>query len=72
MLGPKKIQQITTKEEWKPTMLMLLKHGLKGHLSYGDQLQLGTATNQRERRYWSEETSKCMCYFIERQYAMKT
>ena len=51
MLVPKKIQRITTKEEWKPTMLMLLKHGLKGHLSYGDQLQLGIETNQRERRY---------------------
>ena len=41
MLIPKKIQQITAQEEWNPTMLMLLKRGLKGYLSYGDQPQLG-------------------------------
>ena len=40
MLVPKKIQQITAQEEWKPTMLMLLKRGLKGHLSYGGQPQI--------------------------------
>ena len=41
MLVPNKILQITAQEEWNPTILMLLIRDLKGHLSYGDQPQLG-------------------------------
>ena len=49
MLVTKITLRITAQEEWKPTMLMPLKCGLKGHLSYGDQPQLGIWTNQKRR-----------------------
>ena len=62
MLVPEKIQQITAQEEWKPTMLMLLKRGLKGVVLVHDTRSNDSQSN--DARFMHKLCKHA--YFIER------